>query len=871
MKRILVVFVMLFSVCFAQEVVVEKLPSGQTVVIQEVKANPMVIIDTWIKTGSVNETDKNNGVAHFLEHLFFKGSKNYPTGTFDKILEAKGAITNAATSRDFTHYYILIPSKDFELAVKMHADMLLNPLFPPDELEKERLVVIEEISKGDDSPSRKQYSEMFKSFYKIHPYKRDVIGTREIIANIPRSEILDFYNTWYTPSNMTTVIVGDIDTKNAIKLVKDNFVRPKSTNKNVKSKYKVDLKPSSKIETVSNMDIDTNYLSLAFKGSGTMDTTDNYALDLLSVILGDGRTSRLYKTLKDEKQLVFSVSAGNTNMRDDSLFIINTTYSDSNPEEIKQNIFDEIKTLQTALVSEKELNKAKSMIERDTFYARESVSNIANELGYVFTLNKDLNFYNNYIKTIKKVTPEDIKRAANKYLTPQNSVTTIITPKNQTIKKTKEEVSGNKDYTSKVLKQQGEITKYELQNGAQLVINQNKVNDIIAINIASPKGLMTEKLKGTASICTKTITKGTKKYNKQKLSELMEENGIKLSVGAGTEIFTVSMKFTKNDSDLAFDILNEIINNALFNDSELDKAKSDKMFEIVQSKNQPSGIAFDEYKHLVWGGSAYDSSNVILQNTVPEVTRDDVIKYYNELFDAQNLRISVNGNVDEKEITKRFSEIFKQTNSPKIDITQRKTTFPKIASNKTKLSEKDSQALWIVLGWHTDGINNEKDWATMNVLNTILGSGMSSRLFVDLRDKQGLAYQVGSDFSANIQKGVFTTYIGTNPQRAREAKNGMLDEINKLKTEFVTDKELQDAKSQLIGHHILSMETNGEKAATVNWLEMTGRGFEFIQKYPDLINSVTKEDIKSAAERYFSKPYFMSVAGDKKSIKELNK
>ncbi len=870
MKKILVVFVMLFSVCFAQEAVVEKLPSGQTIVVQEVKANPMVIIDTWIKTGSINETDKNNGVAHFLEHLFFKGSKNYPAGSFDKILEAKGAITNAATSRDFTHYYILIPSKDFELALKMHADMLLNPLLPPDEIEKERNVVIEEISKGEDSPVRKQYSEMYKSFYKIHPYKRDVIGTREIIANIPRNEILDFYNTWYTPNNMTTVIVGDVDTKNAIKLVKDNFIQPKSTKKNTKSKYKVDSKPASKIETISDMDIDTNYLSVAFKGAEDINSRDNYALDILSVILADGRTSRLYKSLKDEKELVFSVSAGNSNMKEDSLFIINTTYSDSNPEEIKQNIFNEIKLLQSTCVSENELNKAKNMIERDTFYSRESVSNIANELGYVFTLNQDLNFYNNYIQNIKKITPEDIKRVANKYLTSQNSVTTIIKPKNQ-IQKADKTIPTNTDYTPKTIKQQGEITKYELQNGAQLVINQNKINDIIAINIASPKGLMTEQLKGTASICTKTITKGTKKYTKQKLSELMEENGIKLSVGAGTEIFTVSMKFTKNDIDLAFDILNEVINNALFNDSEIDKAKSDKMFEIIQSKNQPSGIAFDEYKHLVWGGSTYDSSNSILQTTVPKIKRDDVVKYYNELFDAQNLRISVNGNVDEKEISKQFNKIFKKTNSPKIDITQRKTTFPKITANKTKLSEKDSQALWIVIGWHTDGINNEKDWATMNVLNAILGSGMSSRLFVDLRDVQGLAYQVGSDFSANIQKGVFTTYIGTNPNKARQAKEGMLDEIRKIKTEYVTDEELMDAKTKLIGHHILSMETNGEKAATVNWLEITGRGFEFIQKYPDLINSVTKEDIKTAAEKYFSKPYFMSIVGDKKSIKGLDK
>ncbi|MBR6163201.1 insulinase family protein [bacterium] len=869
MKKILVIMVFVFtSVCFGQEVVVEKLPSGQTVVVEEIKANPMVIIDTWIKTGSVNETDKNNGVAHFLEHLFFKGSKNYPAGSFDKILESKGAVTNAATSRDFTHYYILIPSKDFELALKMHADMLLNPLLPPDEIEKERGVVIEEISKGEDSPSRKIYSEMFRSFYKTHPYKRDVIGTREIISKISRDEILDFYHTWYTPNNMTTVIVGDIDSEKAVKLVKDNFIQPKTANKTTKPKYKVDLKPQKPIKNVSSMDIDTNYFSLAFKGTPDLSSKDNYALDVLSVILGDGRTSRLYKSLKDEKELVFSVSAGNSNMVEDSLFIVSATYSSSDTEEIKNEIFKEINSLKTDLVSEGELKKAKSMIERDTFYSRESVSNIANELGYVYTLNKDLNFYNSYVSNINKVTAEDIKRVANKYLTEQNSVLTIVQSKNQPSKTLSK--AENKDYSYKILKQDGDTTKYLLSNGAELVITQNKTNDIIAVNIASPKGLMTEEIKGTASICAKTMTKGTKKYDKQTFSELLEQNGIKLALGAGTEIYTASMKFTKNDSALAFDILKEVVNNALLSDNEIEKAKSDKMFEITQSKNQPSGIAFDEYKHLVWGGSTYDSSNSVLQNSVPKIKREDVVKYYNGLFDAQNLKISVNGNVNPDEFIKYFTDIFNKTDAPKLDITTRKTNFP-APSVRTKLTEKDSQALWLVMGWHTEGINNQKDWAVLNVLNAILGSGMSSRLFVNLRDSKSLAYQVGSDFSANIQKGVFTVYIGTNPKRAREAKEGLINEINLIKKEFVSDDELRDAKSKLIGNYIISMETNGEKAATVNWLEITGRGYEFITKYPELINAVTKEDIKEAANKYFSKPYFLSVAGDKKSIKGLDK
>ena len=237
LKRLLAFIFLFFLVqtgCFAADYVSKKLPSGQLVIVSENKDNPIVTINTWVRTGSINENDDNSGVAHFLEHLFFKGSKNVPTGEFDKILESKGAVTNAATSKDYTQFYITIPSKDFDIALKMHSDMLLNPLIPADELEKERFVVIEEILRGLDSPYNALYTNLFKLIYSKakHPYMRPVIGTKDIIANIKREKILEFYNNWYTPDNMITVVSGDIDSKEAIKKIEEAFVQePKKHSK----------------------------------------------------------------------------------------------------------------------------------------------------------------------------------------------------------------------------------------------------------------------------------------------------------------------------------------------------------------------------------------------------------------------------------------------------------------------------------------------------------------------------------------------------------------------------------------------------------------------------------------------------------------
>ena len=226
MKKLIILLITIFfaNIVYAGDFNVYKLENGQTVVIQEVKTNPIVTIDTWIKTGSINENAQNNGVSHFLEHLFFKGSTNHAPGEFDKILETKGAITNAATSKDFTHYYVTIPSKDFDLALEMHSDMLLHPLIPRKELEKERKVVIEEIMKDANSPSTLVYDNLVNMLYTNHPYKRKVIGKADIISTIQREQILDYYNKYYNPSNMVTVIVGDVDAASAIEKVKFAFI-----------------------------------------------------------------------------------------------------------------------------------------------------------------------------------------------------------------------------------------------------------------------------------------------------------------------------------------------------------------------------------------------------------------------------------------------------------------------------------------------------------------------------------------------------------------------------------------------------------------------------------------------------------------------
>ena len=341
MRKIIVFLCLLVigNVCIAADFSVHKLDNGQIVIIEEVHTNPIVTIDTWVKTGSINEDDKNNGVSHFLEHLFFKGTTHHEPGEFDRILEAKGAVNNAATSKDFTHYHITIPSKNFDLALNMHADMLQNPLIPRKEMEKERKVVLEEISKDVNSPSTRVYDNLVNMMYTNHPYKRKVIGESSIIETITREEILEYFNKYYSPSNMVTIIAGDIDTQNALEKVKSEFSA--EYKKVPKHNYPKEKQLTTQLRKTDYMETQSGYMLIGFRGVKITDN-DSYALDVLSTILGDGRSSVLYRNIKDKKQLAFSIGAANATFKDDGLFYISANFTPENAVKLEKNIFDEI-------------------------------------------------------------------------------------------------------------------------------------------------------------------------------------------------------------------------------------------------------------------------------------------------------------------------------------------------------------------------------------------------------------------------------------------------------------------------------------------------------------------------------------------------
>ncbi len=867
MKKItyIIAFAILsFSSVFALEegMTVQTLPSGQKVVVKEVRDNNIVKIDTWINTGSINEDDKTNGISHFLEHLFFKGTEKYPTGTFDKILDSKGASVNAATSKDFTHYYIEIPSKDFDLALNLHADMLLNPLIPRKELERERSVVIEEISKTKDSATTRMFDNIYASIYapSNHPYKRTVIGKKEIIQTVSREEILDYYKRFYTPDAFTTVIVGDVNKNDAVKKVAEAF-KENTKRKQEKIAYP-SIKPlKNNIKTEETMDVNQTYYMMAYLAPKFKVTSDNYALDVLSAILSSGKSSILKQNLKEKKELVLSIDTGNYSKKDSGLFYIFATLNPDKEKYLESEILKELDKIKKGEFEEERVARAINLIKTDTYYSRESISNISEDIGYDFTFAENDSYYENYLKNISRVTKKDIQNAAKKYFT--NYAVSIVRPKSFKPVSNIEEQPAKKD--DKLISELDKKKKYLLSNGATLTTKKKNSNSIVAINISIKGSKAVEKKPATALLAALTSTKGTKNYSNAEFSEFLDENGIKLSVSTSNDVFSIVAQTTLEHLDEAFKAIDEVINKPVFLDSELEKVKQRKINELSTISDSPSSFVFDEFKRLAFPNTIYGQNASFMINSIKNVNRNDITEYYSRIINPENMHISIVGNIDDNYVSNKLNEIIKKNpKGSKFEYSNYKyTSFRPEKNVETTLYKNEVEANWMALGFKTCGVNNRKDIATLNVINSILGEGMSSRLFLKLREEKGLAYTVGSTLSTNVKDGAFIAYIGTNEKSIQEAKKGILDEINTIKTEMVTTKELNDAKDKIMGKFLLSLETNMDEADILNWYSVLGRNLNALEEYKELIMNVTQADIIETANKYFSKPYIYTVVKKK--------
>ena len=374
------------------------------------KKGGLINISSWVKTGSINENDVNNGISHFLEHLMFKGTSSHKAGEFDKILESRGAIVNAATWKDYTFYYVTIPrgsdDRNFNDTLNLHADMMLDPIIPECEIgapfdindpnittKRERHVVIEEIRMRKDQPWTKVYNNLNKNMYSSHPYKRDVIGNEQIISTITRESILDYYKTHYTPNNITTIIVGELNPEEILEKVCTEFDF-KGRENACNTEYAIDKATTSTKQVEDYAKINTGFMMFGYLGPQACDIKTSTTVEMLCLILGQGQSSRLYQELieKAPEPIINVVSADYYHFKDGGNIFIDANFKPEAKEKVINLIKEQIDKICTKGITEKELNKAKKKLKASFAESSETASDIAENIGFYMTVCNKLEY-----------------------------------------------------------------------------------------------------------------------------------------------------------------------------------------------------------------------------------------------------------------------------------------------------------------------------------------------------------------------------------------------------------------------------------------------------------------------------------------------
>ncbi|NER30462.1 MAG: insulinase family protein [Symploca sp. SIO1C4] len=414
---------------------IEKLPSGLTIVVEQMPVEA-VNLNLWINVGSTVESDEINGMAHFLEHMVFKGTPRLKSGEFERLIEERGAVTNAATSQDYTHYYVTTAPQDFAQLAPLQLDVVLNPSIADDAFERERLVVLEEIRRSEDNPSRRMFRRAIEMAFEQLPYRRQVLGSAQVIEQLQPQQMRDFHAHWYQPNSMTAVAVGNLPVDNLIEVVAEGLTKVKPNildNPPSNSKNQQLLEPEPAFREIVRQEyvdkaLQQARLIMVWRVPGMRDLEQTYALDIIAGILGRGRTSRLVRDLREERQLVNSIGASNITQQFQGLFYICAQLSVENLAQVEEAITQHIRQVHTELVSQVEIARMRTKVANRFIFGNEKPSDRTSLYGYYHSQLGDLTPALNYPARIQSLDAIDLQRAAVQYLSPNAYGIVIIKP-----------------------------------------------------------------------------------------------------------------------------------------------------------------------------------------------------------------------------------------------------------------------------------------------------------------------------------------------------------------------------------------------------------------------------------------------------------
>ena len=842
--------------------------NGFTTIVKQSSRAPVTAVQVWVKAGSSYETDKEAGLTHLIEHMIFKGTKRRGPGEIAREIESIGGTINAYTSMDYTVYHCVVPRDYTDKALDILSDAIFHSTFDPAELEKEKKVVLEEMRMRDDRPGTRLYKLLMETSYQVHPYRRPVIGYPDTVTSFTRDDIKRYMARRYHPAFMSLVVTGDVDPGRVLEKANKFFGAQGGKRPEEPSFPQEPVQESPKVNS-EHMEIQEGYLAITFTGIPDWESPDVPVLDVLASLLGQGNSSRLNTELKEHLQLVHTISASAFTPKGPGLFEITATLDPAKTKEAVAGALKEIYRLAASPPAQDELDKAKTMVETDFVYTQEQMEGMARTLGLFQTLSGNPLQEKIYLQRIRQVTPLDIQEVAKKYFNTRNINVVMVLPEGAKVELSPETLTVIAEQArAKPEKQEpaaamdeviSPATRLVLSNGLTVLIKANPDVPTVAARIVFPGGLRYERKEnnGLFNFLAKAWNKGTKKYDAQQLSEIVESMGGALNGFSGRNTFGLQASFLSKNLAKGLDIFSEVLLHPIFPEEEVEKLKPLIIAQIKQQEDSPVTLAIKEFRRLLYAPHPYGMNELGTPETVKNISPDMLRKTYAKYVVPDGAVLSIVGDVDVQELVSDLERllgawILEEEEIPNAPPRPEPFTTPRFLNIK-----RDIRQVHIVLGFPGTTITSPDRYPT-EVLNAIL-AGQGGRLFTELRDKESLAYSLTSFVGLGLDYGSFAFYIGCAPEKKDKAIKALWREIYKITNEPVDEKELERAKRWLIGTHEIGLQTNGAQAFDMALNELYGLGYNFQSRYVQEIGKVTPEAVTKAAKRIFNTEHYALV------------
>jgi zinc protease len=815
---------------------VETLPNGLTLILDPDPAVPVISAQIWVGTGSMHEgMHLGAGISHFLEHMVFKGTRDYSADELAATVQAAGGHWNAYTSFDRTVYYIDGPATSLEIFLKTLSGLVFFPIIPESEFEKEKDVIRREIDMGLDDPDNAASRLLFSTAFSLDPRRQPVIGHRHLFDELRHEDLVTYHQARYTPDRCFVVISGDFSAAEARQLVLD-FTADKLTGGGCEPMLTIDppqLGPRRMRETFA---IPTSRISLAWKAPA-LDHPAAPAYDLLAAMLGRGRASQLHRSLREEQELALEISAFSwTGPAREGLLGISADAVPAKRDALIAAILQQVKNYASAAL-ESDLAKAKRQTAVSQFRSLTTASGRASDLASNWHEARDLDFTRRYLAAIQKVSLDDIRQAANS-LTDERLSLTILDPL-----ETLAPVAAAK---SSHLREA--IRVHTLANGLTIALVPDSRVPLIYLQAAVCAGLPSETAatNGLNQLLASTLTKGTTRRSALEIATTLESLGASIGANPGNNAILIQATGLAPDFATILGVFAETILAPALTGDTLGREKASQLAALEEAAQDPLHTGFQALREHVFGDQGYGLDALGSLKALPSLQREALISHHQRHFVASNMTITVAGDFEIESAIAQIEAAFLTLPTGQPWIAPASDLQP--AAMKT-LHLPKKQAV-ITIGFPGTTIRSADRHALAMIQE--YASDMAGPLFVRIREELGLAYQVGATQFLGFDSGLFTFYLATSPEQAELARGELLAEIQKIAAAGVPAKVFEQVRSTVLSGLAIQQQSPAAIARHVALDLLFGHPADEHRRLGAIYGNLTPEAVRAVAQRVFS-------------------